>query len=66
LPALGVSDNFSSLLSLFLLLAAIYFFVKDRLTYPRLKRELEAMEKQKDSIVAHSRACLPDDPGDPD
>ena len=60
LPALGVSGMFSTALSLFLMLAAVFFIVKDRLTYPRLKAEIENMEKQRDEIIAHSRADLPE------
>ena len=52
LPALGVSDLFSTVLALFLLAAAIYFLVKDLLTYPRMKREVEEMERQKASLIA--------------
>jgi uncharacterized membrane protein YidH (DUF202 family) len=59
LPALGVSNTFSMLLALFLLLCAIYFFVRDRLTYPKLKREIKEMEKKKDEIVKNSKANLP-------
>ena len=56
LPALGVSDLFSTVLSVFLMLAALYFFIKDRRTYPRLKRELEAMEKKKAELVEQTEA----------
>ena len=51
LPALGVSDTFSSLLSMFLLVSAVYFFIKDRLTYPRLKKEIEKMEQTKADLI---------------
>lgn len=51
LPLLGVSETFSTLLSVFLLISAIYFFVKDRLTYPRLKKEIEEMEKIKNELI---------------
>ncbi|MBO4899716.1 MAG: DUF202 domain-containing protein [Lachnospiraceae bacterium] len=59
LPALGVSGAFSTILSLFLMIAAVFFIIKDRLTYPKLKAELEAMEKQRDELIAHSKADLP-------
>ena len=39
LPALGVSDRFSTVLSVFLILAAVYFTVRDQ------------MEKEKEQIV---------------
>ncbi|MBR1470186.1 MAG: DUF202 domain-containing protein [Lachnospiraceae bacterium] len=51
LPALGVSDRFTTALAVFLILAALYFFVKDRMTYPRLKRQIEEMERQKEQII---------------
>ncbi|MCR5652108.1 MAG: hypothetical protein K6F86_13120 [Lachnospiraceae bacterium] len=51
LPALGVSGTFSVMLAVFLLVWAVYFFVRDRLTYPKLKREIEEMERQKDEII---------------
>ncbi len=54
LPAIGVSVVFSTALSLFLLAAAIYFFVKDRMTYPRLKREIERMEEEKEEMIRNS------------
>ena len=51
LPALGVSDRFSTVLSVFLILAAVYFTVRDRMTYPRLKKQIEEMEREKEQIV---------------
>ncbi len=51
LPALGVSDRFSTVLSIFLILAAVYFTVRDRMTYPRLKKQIEEMEREKEEIV---------------
>ncbi|MCR5282161.1 MAG: hypothetical protein K6E18_02225 [Lachnospiraceae bacterium] len=54
LPAIGVSATFSTILSLFLLAAAVYFFVKDRLTYPRLKKEIERMEEEKEEMIRSS------------
>ena len=59
LPALGVSGAFSTILSLFLMIAAVFFIIKDRLTYPKLRAELEAMERQRDELIAHSKADLP-------
>lgn len=52
LPVLGVSESFSTLLSLFLIVSAVYFFIKDRLTYPKLKKEIEEMEKLKRELIA--------------
>jgi len=51
LPALGVSDRFSTVLSVFLILAAVYFTVRDRMTYPKLKKQIEEMEREKEQIV---------------
>ncbi len=51
LPLLGVSEAFSTLLSLFLLVSAAYFFIKDCLTYPKLKKEIKDMERQKKEII---------------
>ncbi len=59
LPALGVSGVFSTILSLFLMIAAAYFFIQDRLTYPKLKAEIEKMEELRDEVIAQSKADLP-------
>ncbi len=58
LPALGVSDRFSTLLSVFLLLAAVYFTVRDRMTYPRLKKQIEEMEREKEKIVENQPEAM--------
>lgn len=54
LPALGVSGSFSNALSIFLLLAGLYFLILDLLTYPRRKREIEKMEEKMDEIISSS------------
>ncbi len=54
LPALGVSGTFSTLLSLFLLLAGLYFMILDLLTYPKRKKEIEKMEEKMDEIIKTS------------
>lgn len=54
LPALGVSYDFSTMLAVFLLLAAGYFIIKDLRTYPRMKRQIREMEEEKDQIVAQA------------
>ena len=51
LPALGVSGAFSKALALFLLVWAIYFFIRDRMTYPKQKREISNMEKMMEDII---------------
>ncbi len=45
LPALGVSSILTTAISVFLLGAAVYFIIKDRMTYPRLKKEVEDIER---------------------
>ena len=60
LPALGVSDRFSTVLSVFLILAAVYFTVRDRMTYPRLKKQIEEMEKEKEQIVKNHTESMRD------
>ena len=54
LPALGVSGTFSNLLSLFLLLAGVYFLILDLLTYPKRKKEIRKMEEKMDEITGPS------------
>ena len=56
LPALGVSDLFSTILSVFLLIAAVYFIIKDRMTYPRMKKEIEKMETEKNRIIGERKS----------
>lgn len=56
LPAIGVSDLFSTALSVFLLIAAVYFIVKDYRTYPRMKKEIAQMEAEKERIVREREA----------
>ncbi len=51
LPAIGVSHTFSTTVALFLMVAAAYFLVKDLTTYPRLKREIERMEEEKEELI---------------
>ena len=55
LPAIGVSNRFSTAIAIFLVAAAIYFFIKDQLTYPRIKKEIEHMEQQKEKMIQASR-----------
>lgn len=54
LPALGVSDAFSTGLSVFLLIAALYFTVKDITTIPRLRKQIEEMDDKKKELVEKS------------
>lgn len=50
LPALGVSNLFSTLLASFLLLFACYFIYKDASVYPKMKQELEDMERKTNEL----------------
>lgn len=46
LPILGISQQFTGILTTFLLIAAFYFIYKDITTYPRIRRHLKEMEQQ--------------------
>lgn len=52
LPLLGVSETFTTILTLFLFLAAIYFIYMDATTYPKMKKQLQEMKKQADEFAA--------------
>ncbi|MBR5420721.1 MAG: DUF202 domain-containing protein [Lachnospiraceae bacterium] len=52
LPALGVSGMFSTGLAIFLMLAALYFMIKDLRTYPSMKRRLADMEQQMNTMIS--------------
>ena len=51
LPLLGISQEFTSLLTAFLLITAVYFIYKDITTYPKMRRHLEEMEKQASNLA---------------
>ena len=51
LPLLGVSETFTTLLTIFLFLAAIYFIYMDATTYPKMKKQLQEMKKQADEFA---------------
>lgn len=51
LPLLGISQIFTTILTAFLLLAAIYFIYKDITTYPKMKRHLAEMERQASELA---------------
>lgn len=51
LPLLGVSETFTTILTLFLFLAAIYFIYMDATTYPKMKKQLQEMKKQADEFA---------------
>ncbi len=52
LPVLGISQEFTSLLTAFLLIAAVYFIYKDITTYPKMRHRLEKMEEQASNLAA--------------
>ena len=51
LPLLGVSETFTTILTIFLFLAAIYFIYMDATTYPKMKKQLQEMKKQADEFA---------------
>ena len=51
LPALGVSHTFSTILSVFLVICAGYFIVRDRMITPQLKQAISDMEAQKEELI---------------
>ena len=51
LPALGISEMFSTTLAGFLLLFTIYFIYKDLTTYPKMKKYLNELEKKTDELT---------------
>ena len=51
LPALGVSHTFSTILSVFLIIWAGYFIVRDRMITPQLKQAISDMEAQKEELI---------------
>lgn len=56
LPIIGVSQYFSNILAIFLLLCAVYFIYKDITTYPRMKRHIEEMQKHADELAARNES----------
>lgn len=58
LPLLGISQEFTSLLTAFLLIAAVYFIYKDITTYPKMRRHLEKMELQASSLAEQAESHI--------
>lgn len=58
LPLLGISTVFTSFLTAFLLLAAIYFIYKDVTTCPKMKRHLEIMEQQASELASRTESNI--------
>lgn len=51
LPALGISQMFSSTLAGFLMLFSVYFIYRDLTTYPKMKKYLNELEKKTDELT---------------
>ena len=58
LPILGISTAFTSFLTAFLLLAAVYFIYKDVTTCPKIKRHIEKMEQQARELAAKTESTI--------
>lgn len=58
LPILGISTAFTSFLTAFLLLAAVYFIYKDVSTCPKIKRHIEKMEQQASELAAKTESTI--------
>lgn len=58
LPLLGISQQFTSILTGFLLLATLYFIYKDVTTYPRMRRHLEEMEHQASDLAEKTESVV--------
>ncbi|MDE6759941.1 MAG: DUF202 domain-containing protein [Lachnospiraceae bacterium] len=58
LPLLGISQEFTSLLTAFLLVAAVYFIYKDITTYPKMRRHLEKMEQQASNLAEQAESHI--------
>ncbi|MCM1158383.1 MAG: DUF202 domain-containing protein [Bacteroidales bacterium] len=56
LPVLGISQEFTALLTAFLLIAAVYFIYKDVTTYPKMKQHLEKMEQQASTLAEEAES----------
>lgn len=58
LPLLGVSQNFTNILTAFLFLSAIYFIYKDITMYPRLKKHLGELEQQANELATQTESLV--------
>lgn len=58
LPLLGISQRFTSVLTAFLLLAALFFIYKDVTTYPRIKRHLSEMEQHASELAEKTESVV--------
>ncbi len=57
LPALGISEVFSTGLAIFLMLFAIYFIYKDVKTYPTMKKEMDDLETRTLELVTNAESA---------
>ncbi len=51
LPLLGISQDFTNVLTVFLFAFAIYFIYKDLTTYPKMKRHIAELERQANELA---------------
>lgn len=58
LPLFGVSELFTTVLTAFLLVFALYFIYKDVTTYPKMKRRLAEMEHQAEELAAKAESSI--------
>ena len=60
LPVLGISEVFTTILTLFLLFFSVYFIYKDATTYPKMKRRLEEMHEQAEQLAVQTQKEIED------
>ena len=60
LPVLGISEAFTTILTLFLLGFSVYFIYKDATTYPKMKRRLEEMHEQAELLAVETQKAIDD------
>ena len=58
LPLFGISMVFTTILTVFLLVFALYFIYKDVTTYPKMKRQLEEMEREANELAAQAEGSI--------
>lgn len=58
LPLLGVSQNFTNILTAFLIVFALYFIYKDLTIYPRLKKQLAELEQQANELATQTESLV--------
>lgn len=58
LPLIGVSQNFTNVLTVFLFIFAIYFIYKDVTTYPRMKRHIAEMQQHANELATKTESMV--------